>query len=215
MINWQLSKQGIRWPVSFDRIAGSVVDPIEPFMRTFMQHFKSCLLWQLKLCQLVMFLTVFFYWMYKIKSSCYQDSSVFHGWFVYCAFVWEMHRLSKSLEIRVWMASFSKMSLLTCPCSRRKRVESLKRFRPHLMAFRSSISTGKLELLLSLMCFFFFFWFPKVERSLKAFRPFSTTDTKKMFRRILNYDFGCKKKAVSDFLASSSSWKIANNGKPA
>ena len=124
----------------------------------FMQHLDTCSMIAEEhrvLCHLVMFLTFFFYWMYKIKSSCYQDSSVFHGWFVYCAFVWEMHRLSKSLEIRVWMASFSKMSLLTCPCSRRKRVESLKRFRPHLMAFRSSISTGKPELLLSLMCFFF------------------------------------------------------------
>ena len=28
------------------------------------------------LCQLVMFLTVFFFWMYKIKYSCYQESSV-------------------------------------------------------------------------------------------------------------------------------------------
>ena len=27
MINWQLSKQGIRWPVSLARIAGSGVDP--------------------------------------------------------------------------------------------------------------------------------------------------------------------------------------------
>ena len=27
MINWQLSKQGIRWPVSLERIAGSGVDP--------------------------------------------------------------------------------------------------------------------------------------------------------------------------------------------
>ena len=48
---------------------------------------------------------------------------VIHGWFVYCAFGWEMHRLSKSLEIRFRMASFSKISLLTCPCLRRtKRV---------------------------------------------------------------------------------------------
>ena len=69
----------------------------------------------------------FFYWMYEMKSSCYQDSSVFHGGFAYCAFVWEMHRLSlESLEIRVWMASFSKMSLLTCPCSRRKTKEVWK-----------------------------------------------------------------------------------------
>ena len=27
LINWQLSKQGIRWPVSPDRVAGSGVDP--------------------------------------------------------------------------------------------------------------------------------------------------------------------------------------------
>ena len=31
------------------------------------------------LCQLVMFLTVFFHWMYKMKYSCYQESSVIHG----------------------------------------------------------------------------------------------------------------------------------------
>ena len=46
------------------------------------------------LCQLVMFLTVFFYWMYKMKYNCYQESSVIHGWFVYCVFGWEMRRLS-------------------------------------------------------------------------------------------------------------------------
>ena len=34
------------------------------------------------LCQLVMFLTVFFHWMYKMKYSCHQESSVIHGWFV-------------------------------------------------------------------------------------------------------------------------------------
>ena len=59
----------------------------------------------------------------KMKYSCYQDSAVIHGWFVYCAFGWEIHSLSKSLEIRFRMGSFSQMSLLTCPCSRRKRVE--------------------------------------------------------------------------------------------
>ena len=49
---------------------------------------------------------------------------VIYGWFVYCTFGWEMRRLSKSLEIRFRMASFSKISLLTCPCLRRtKRVE--------------------------------------------------------------------------------------------
>ena len=92
-----------------------------------------------------------------MKYSCYQDCSVLHGWFVYCAFCWQMHHLSKSLEIWFRMASFSKMSLLTCPCLRRKRVEEFQAILEHLMTFRSSISTGKPEQLLSLMCVFFFF----------------------------------------------------------
>ena len=34
-------------------------------------------------CQLMMFLTVFFHWMHKMKYSCYQQSSLIHDWFVY------------------------------------------------------------------------------------------------------------------------------------
>ena len=91
-----------------------------------------------------------------MKYSCYQDCSVIHGWFVYCAFCWQMHRLSKSLEIRFRMASFLKTSSLTCLCLRHKRVEKSQAILEHLMTFRSSISTGKPEQLLSLMCVFFF-----------------------------------------------------------
>ena len=47
------------------------------------------------LCQLVMFLTVFFFWMYKMKYSCYQECAVIHGWFVYWVFGWETRRVSK------------------------------------------------------------------------------------------------------------------------
>ena len=57
------------------------------------------------LCQLVMFLTVFFHWMYKMKFSCYRKSSVIHGYFVYWVFGWEIHHLSK-LEIRFRMHRF-------------------------------------------------------------------------------------------------------------
>ena len=31
------------------------------------------------LCHLEMFLTIVSHWMYKIKFSCYQESSVIHG----------------------------------------------------------------------------------------------------------------------------------------
>ena len=57
------------------------------------------------LCQLVVFLTVFFYWMCKMKYSYVQKTSVIHSWFVYWVFGWEVRRLSKS-EIRFRMASF-------------------------------------------------------------------------------------------------------------
>ena len=56
------------------------------------------IIWQVSdrvLCQLVMFLTVFFLWMYKMQYSCYQESSVIHGWFVDWVFGREMRRLSK------------------------------------------------------------------------------------------------------------------------
>ena len=179
MINWQLSKQGIRLPVSPDRTAGSSVEVIRWQITSlkwfqaqvyFFQWFISNMLclcdygptplgfwfqsdlgrqnsasffkstgredlflpwsrvghtlypiqflcsvvssmrkiyaasWQLftmsaeddrVLCQLVIFFTVFFLWMYTMKYSCYQESSDIHSWFVYGVFGWEMHRLSK------------------------------------------------------------------------------------------------------------------------
>ena len=82
----------------------------------FMQHLGTCLLWQLKLTEFCVnlwcFFNVFFHWMYKMKYSCYQETSVIHGaWFVYWIFGWEIRRLSKS-EIRFWMASFLFFTLL-------------------------------------------------------------------------------------------------------
>ena len=51
-----------------------------------MQHLETCLLIaevDRVLYHLVMFFTVFLYWMYKMKYSCFQDSSVIQVWFVY------------------------------------------------------------------------------------------------------------------------------------
>ena len=105
----------------------------------FMQHLETCLLIaeaDKVLCHLVTFLTVFFVWMYMMKYSCYQVSSVIQGWFVHWASGWEMHLLSKSLKIWFWMVSFSKMSLLTCPCLMRKRVEKSQAFLASLDALQ-------------------------------------------------------------------------------
>ena len=52
----------------------------------------------------------------------------------------------------------------------------------------------------------------RFKKPLDIFWP---ANSKKRFRRLFSYDFGCKQKALSDFLASSSSWKRANTGKPA
>ena len=80
--------------------------------RKFIQHLEPCLLWQLKVTELAeyfvnlwCFFTVFFHWMLKVKYSCYQQSSLIRGWFVYWIFGWEMRRLSK-LEIRFRMHRF-------------------------------------------------------------------------------------------------------------
>ena len=54
----------------------------------------------------------------------------------------------------------NELTLPTCPCLRRKRVEKSQAILEHLMTFRSGISTGKPEPLLFLM---FFFRFPEVE----------------------------------------------------
>ena len=59
-----------------------------------------------------------FNWIYKMKQSCYQDSSDIRGWFVYWGFGRETRRLSKSSEIIVFKNDFG--------------VKSLKRFWPYL-----------------------------------------------------------------------------------
>ena len=177
VINWQLSKQGIRWPVSPDRIAGSGVDPSRSsiflklsadkllvfkwsqaqvcFLKIYMKYVVFMSLWPSTIKILTSNLPrtrkfsqlfkntgwedLFLPW-YKMKYSCYQESSVIHGWFVYRLFGWEMRHLSKS-EIRFRMASFSFFTLLDTE----EEFKSLKRFRPYLIAFRSCISNGKPE----------------------------------------------------------------------
>ena len=88
---------------------------------------------------------------------------VIHGWFVYCAFDWEMHRLSKSLEIRCRMALFSKISLLTCPCLRRtKRVEKSQA----ILAWFDNLQGQHLDWWAIIVFDVFIFRFAEVERSL-------------------------------------------------
>ena len=93
-------------------------------------------------------LTVFLHWIYKTTYSCYQDSFVILGWIVYWVFGWEMRRLTKSKrypEIIVLRNKLLMIVLRLTGCVR--GLKSLQRCWPYLMAFKSCISTGKLELL--------------------------------------------------------------------
>ena len=54
-----------------------------------MQHLETCLLIaevDRVFCHFVMLLTAYFHWMYKMKYSYFQDSSVIHVWFLYWVF---------------------------------------------------------------------------------------------------------------------------------
>ena len=84
-----LDEGKIRWCQSnFDR---------RVWAENFVQHLETCLpisitetdrvLW----LHLVMLITIFFRWMYKMKYSCYQDYSIIHGWFLFQVFGWELH----------------------------------------------------------------------------------------------------------------------------
>ena len=82
-----------------------------------MQHLENCLLSQLKLKSFVSTCDVFncrFLLDDKMKYSCYQQSSLIHGWFVYWIFGREMRRLPK-LEIRFRMhpVSYTHLTLPT------------------------------------------------------------------------------------------------------
>ena len=69
------------------------------------------------LCQLVMFLNVFFHWMYKMEYSCYQESSVIHGWFAYWVLV------EKCAACQSQKSDFGWHYFRFSPCLMRKRVE--------------------------------------------------------------------------------------------
>ena len=66
------------------------------------------------LCLLVMFLTVFFLWMYKMKFSCYQESSVS----LFIGFLVEKYVACQSRK-----SGFGWHRFLFSPCLMRKRVE--------------------------------------------------------------------------------------------
>ena len=80
---------------------------------SFMQHLESWLLWQLKLtvlCQLLMFLTVFFLWLYRMNYSCFQGLLlVVAGLFI--GFLVEKCVACQNSVIPFRMASFSFFTL--------------------------------------------------------------------------------------------------------
>ena len=90
------------------------------------------------LCQLVMFLTVCFHWMYKMKYNCYQESSVTYGWFVYGFLV------EKCVACQSQKSDFGWHRFRFSPCLMRKRVEKSEAILALLDSFQC-ISNGKPE----------------------------------------------------------------------
>ena len=92
------------------------------------------------LCQLVIFLTVFFLSMYKMKYSCYQESSCY-SWLVCLLGFWLRNAPLDKVGNPISDGIASVFHLAWCV----REFKSPKRFWPYLIAFRSCISNGKPE----------------------------------------------------------------------
>ena len=134
------------------------------WVENFVQHLETCLpisitetdrvLWR----HLVMLITIFFRWMYKMKYSCYQDYSVIHGWFLFQVFGWELHApLDQVIGNPTSDGTVFVFNLAWCL----RGFKRLQQFWPYLMAFGTGISTGKPEYIIVFdVCWFVcFFWF--------------------------------------------------------
>ena len=88
--------------------------------------------WQIFFCQLVMFLTVFFYWMYKMKYSCYQESSV-------SLFIVFFFRLWDASLVKVGNAISDGVVFVFHLAWCVRGFKSVKRFWPYFITFRSCV----------------------------------------------------------------------------
>ena len=76
MINWQLSKQGIRWPVSPDRTAGSSVDPSRS------STFFAVIRWQITSFKWSQAQVYFFQWLIlNLLCLCHYGPALLRFWF--------------------------------------------------------------------------------------------------------------------------------------
>ena len=84
------------------------------------------------LCQPVMVLTVFFYWMYKMKYSCYQESSV-------SLFIVFFFRLWDASLVKVGNAISDGVVFVFHLAWCVRGFKSVKRFWPYFITFRSCV----------------------------------------------------------------------------
>ena len=127
--------------------------------------------WLLKLTEFCVILWCFklsfsTWYQYKMKYSCYQDCSVIHGWFVYCAFCWQMHRLSSHWKSDFGWHRFQKWGYSLALAWGVRGLKSLKR---SWNTWWPSEVTSRLVSLSNycLWCVFFFERFSCLEFNLK------------------------------------------------
>ena len=150
------------------------------------------------LCHFLMFLTVFFHWMYKMKYSCCQESSVHYSRLVCLLGFWLRNVWLVKVGSPISDGIVFVFHLAWCV----RGFKSLKRFWPYLIAFKSCISNGKPEWLLYFMSNFM--------KSSTVYAARLCTFV--IFEAIFSYNFDSNKKTLGDFLTSSSSLKKQTPG---
>ena len=85
-------------------------------------------------CQLVMFFTVFFHWIHKMKYSCYQCNSLL----LFTAGLFIEFLVEKCAACQSWKSDFGWHRFRFSPSWMRVE-KSLRRFWPYLIAFRSRL----------------------------------------------------------------------------
>ena len=156
LINWQLSKQGTRWPVPIDRIAGSGVDPSRSnifwsYTRTSYKFSSVC---RLKFNFFLIHLKYVVFMCCTIKifianwPRTRKCSQLLQAWKT-VAFDFSHHdHALVTIYVQFLCSDWSKFAWCV------RGLQSLKRYWLYLIPFRSCISNGKPEKLLYLLFIF-------------------------------------------------------------
>ena len=99
---------------------------------------------------------------YKMKYCWYQDCSVIHGWFVFCAFCWQSTACQSHWKSDFGWHRFQKWAYSLALAWGVRELKILKRSWNTWWPLEATSPLVRLSNY-RLWCVFFFFWFPEVE----------------------------------------------------